>query len=310
MANILLTNICNLKCDYCFATENITPKSRKNIEIPISIFLLYLKHVSYTHEKRVRLLWWEPLLHSQIDKILLLSAKGGFDILIFSNLSMDQKIVKKAFSLVPERYMSKILVNINLNTEVSYRGIEFENLMKNISYLQSKGIKVAVSSLIDPDVDYDNLEEMMRSMHIDEIILKPVNGVYTTVDTASREYGQFVMQILRRFHIYNIPISISCGLSEDILTEDEKDEILNTLSISVQYWCFANNGKYDIDIDGNIFRCFPLQRLYKNVNLKKYYHLSEGEIIGMMNDRLPIKSNTKECLGTKRNLQKYFSLTS
>ncbi len=60
-------------------------------------------------------------MHSQIDKILLLSAKGGFDILVFSNLSMDQKIVEKAFSLIPDTYISKILININLNTEISYR---------------------------------------------------------------------------------------------------------------------------------------------------------------------------------------------
>jgi hypothetical protein len=37
-----------------------------------------------------------------------------------------------------------------------------------------------------------------------------------------------------------------------------------------KWWCDGNVGKYDIDVDGSIFKCFPTRPLY----LKKSIHIS------------------------------------
>jgi molybdenum cofactor biosynthesis enzyme MoaA len=74
MPNIIINNYCNQKCEYCFAENNMSISTKK--EMSIITFIKVLKYLKFNEEKEVRILGGEPLLAKNIRKFILLSTKG------------------------------------------------------------------------------------------------------------------------------------------------------------------------------------------------------------------------------------------
>ena len=83
--NIMMNNICNLRCSYCFAQNEMTEHTPEHIsEENFRTFLDFLKENKFP---TVRMIGGEPTLHPRIiDFINIVIDYGCFeDILIFTN---------------------------------------------------------------------------------------------------------------------------------------------------------------------------------------------------------------------------------
>lgn len=67
MANIAITNFCNLKCKYCFADDMI---QEKPVSISIDDFRKILDFLARTPKNHVGIIGGEPTLHPHFDQIL------------------------------------------------------------------------------------------------------------------------------------------------------------------------------------------------------------------------------------------------
>ena len=296
MPNILLTNICNLRCSYCFADDNINWKKKNEYEMPIYLYILYLKHLKMSSDNQVRLLWWEPLLHSEIKKILSLSYRWWFYMLIFSNFCLSFQKINDIFSDFPRNFFEKLTINVNFNLENTYRWEELDNMTRNIRTLKQRWANVFISCMIFYETDLDFIFNFAKNNMIDDIKFKPVNWGF--IDTWNRKYGKLIYKIVKKYW-KEFKLSFSCWLSKNILTDSEIEDITKNYKINLKFWCFANWWRYDIDIDGNIFRCFPLQKYYKSINLRKFYLSKEDTVIDTLNKIKKTQGNIFNCLWSK-----------
>jgi len=69
---------------------------QKNMSL--STFIKILKYLKNNNDNNVRILWWEPLLFSNIRKFLQIANKWWFDIIVFSNINTNNKKIKNIFS--------------------------------------------------------------------------------------------------------------------------------------------------------------------------------------------------------------------
>jgi hypothetical protein len=78
--------------------------------------------------------------------------------------------------------------------------------------------------------------------------------------------------------------------------------------IALLYWCDANGWKYDINTDGTIYRCFPLQNLYNSqlLHISKpiFQTKTKSQIRQFLDSFVPREKGLIEdgnCLGNQMN---------
>lgn len=294
MPNILLTSYCNLECSYCFAWN----KNNIKKELTLFLFLLYLKHLKNSNINEIRLLWWEPLLHSNIKEFLNISYKWGFNILIFSNLAFSYDYIESIFWQFNYDFFSKLTVNINLNEENFYLDWQLNNIKRNIKFLKDKWCWIIISTMLFQDLDIDYIFNFSRDVNVKIVKFKPLNWKEYSDITSNRNYGKFIFNIIKKYS-KDFNLSFSCWLSKYIFTESELEEINLKYNVKLKFWCSANWGKYDIWLDGDIFRCFPLRTLYSWINLKDYYKYKQEDVISLLNYKVDTSYNISNCLSGK-----------
>ncbi len=295
MPNILLTKICNLSCSYCFASNVNNRSQQKEQEISLELYIYYLKHLKINSINEVRLLWWEPLLHSKIKQILDISYRGWFRILIFSNLSFHSDYIFSIFWEFPISFFKSITVNINLNKQDFYTENQLLNIKKNILYLKSWWADIVISTILEYDIDFDYIFWFSRELGVKRVKFKPLNGKKFHQITSSRKYWKLAYNIIKKYNS-EFQLSFSCWLSEHIFLLKELDNIKNKYKFYIKFWCYANEWKYDIDINWNIFRCFPLEKMYNEINIKEYYSYNSEDIIKRLKIIFSTENNTSNCL--------------
>lgn len=70
VANIAITNYCNLKCSYCFADDVMLREQNKNMSL--ENYIKILKYLTEDNkEKKIGIIGGEPTLHPQFQEILI-----------------------------------------------------------------------------------------------------------------------------------------------------------------------------------------------------------------------------------------------
>lgn len=276
MANIIINNYCNQTCSYCFAWKNMQDRSLKK-EMDIKTFLYCLKHLKVIGDDRVRILGGEPLLHTKIKEFFLLSAiKWRFKMTIFSNLKIPLSKWNKILDLWENFDYSRLKFNLNLNDEDFYKKEELDLIYASLNFLNQKWCDVIISyNIYEYSNKYDYIFQVARKNNVKNIVLKVTNTVYKEeelIDTNSREYGKYIYEIVRTY-CNEFDLWFWCGLSRKIFTEKEIQFMYKNLSSGFGFGCENNGWRYDINTDGTIYRCYPLQSLYTE---KKHFHIKNS----------------------------------
>lgn len=156
MANIVLTNMCNLRCPYCFASD-IVEENIKHINLRIfnEILDFILKE---NHEEKIGLIGGEPLLHPQFTQIIDILEKriDLSTVTLFTNgIFLDKHI-----------YLLKskpVIVLVNYNS-VHTMGIENRRKFNdNISFLSELKDRVSIGiTLYNPEENYNDIIPFMK----------------------------------------------------------------------------------------------------------------------------------------------------
>jgi MoaA/NifB/PqqE/SkfB family radical SAM enzyme len=269
MANIIINNYCNQKCDYCFAWKNMEDPSLKN-EMDIKTFLYCLKHLKVIWDDRVRILWWEPLLHKHITEIFRISVKGWFFMTIFSNFKIPVSKWEKILDFWESYDYSRLKFNLNLNDKDFYKQLELDLIYGSLDFLTKKWCDVVISyNVYEYSWKYDFIFDTAIKFWIKNVILKVTNTIMwdeELIDTNDKKYWDYLFEITSKYY-EQFQIAFSCWLSSKIFSASEKEFLTQKAWIKLMYGCENNGGKYDINTDWTIYRCFPLQSIYDAHNI-------------------------------------------
>ncbi len=164
------------------------------------------------------------------------------------------------------------MINVNLNNKDFYTKEEYERISENIHFFNSQWVKVIIGyNIYDISKPFEDIAEFAKSNNIYELNLKITNSIFwkkNIVDTWSREYWKYIYSVILKYsNIFHF--QISCGLSKDIFSDKELNYILSTWII-LKFGCNWYIWWFDIDLDGDIYHCFPLRGLYLNKKMSIY----------------------------------------
>lgn len=186
----MLTSICNLQCDYCFARDTF---SQGQPTIPIDTFRKIVSFITKYGEQHIGLIGGEPLLHPQFDKIVSIALENNDpgNIMLFTNGIMIDKYID-----ILRRSMIKIMINCNGadilgenkerfldNLELCFQQLnwdksitlsynlykkdqDFSEILKIVDHFPVKTIRMAVASpshkqrYMDPSEYFSNMKDV------------------------------------------------------------------------------------------------------------------------------------------------------
>ncbi len=282
MPNIIINNTCNQRCSYCFAEESMTYDALPVKNQKYSTFISILRFLRKNNYNDVRFLGGEPLLHPLLEKFIFLAHKGWFRTRLFSNLNFSETYVKKKFQnpqSIPQT------INANINNRDFYSEREYSHVITNLLFFKNSWTFMTLGyNIYDLSKYFDDIALVARETGISHINLKITNttiGNPFIVDTSSRAYGEYIFSIIERYG-EEFEFVFSCWLSRSIFLESEI-VYMNQLWIFPRYGCAWFSGKFDIDIDGSIYKCFPTRSLYLKKSLSIYNFASEEQLFSIVN---------------------------
>lgn len=166
MANIMINEICNLKCPYCFADEfvNKNPKemSMEDFDTALNFAL------SSGYDERIGLIGGEPTLHSNFKEILikLINDNRVKNVTIFTN-------GVKINEYLNEISHPKIHLLINCNSPENMGTKAYETMVANIKEMISNRYykeKITLGiNMYKPDFDYEYILELLKQFDLKSV---------------------------------------------------------------------------------------------------------------------------------------------
>ncbi len=167
MANIMLTDVCNLRCPYCFANEFVNHSVN---EISMENFKKALDFVATegNPEAKLGLIGGEPTLHSNFREILrLLINDNRFEnVVLFTNgVRMDE--------FVDELSHPKFHILLNCNSEKDIGEKAYKKMCDNLDmFITKRYLKDRITlgiNIYQNDFEYEYLLELLKKYRYDHV---------------------------------------------------------------------------------------------------------------------------------------------
>lgn len=267
MANVLLTNLCNRKCPYCFAMQKVygregsveNPKIKTSLRnndnryMTINNLKKVIEFLKRSDVKLISLLGGEPTLHPKFIEIVETVLKADFEVKIFTNGLMSKKI---ANFLRETQERITIVVNLNKPDETSLS--QWEQVNNVLSII---GDKAALSfNVYKANCDMDFLIDTILKHDLDKNIrvgialpILGANNSYLPLEDY-RKVGKMLADFTDRCAEHDIILGLDCGFTLCMFTPEEIGRMrLNNAQLNI--FC-----KPIIDIGPNldVWCCFPL----------------------------------------------------
>ena len=194
MPNIMLTDVCNLRCPYCFANEFVNKDAN---EISFENFKKALDFIaSDPNEKSVGLIGGEPTIHSKFREILkfLIEDERFARVIVYTNGI-------KINEFVDELSHPKFTFLINCNDIPDIGEKNFNRLLNNLDlFINERYMKDRISLGINfykPDFNYEYILNILKKYNLDRLRFSVT--VPNTVDNKN-------INALEYFNKYKEPI--------------------------------------------------------------------------------------------------------
>lgn len=271
MANILLTNYCNMHCKYCFAMERVEVGTERGEDIRLFISLKDVEYcLDFLRRSRLRmvsLLGGEPTLHPNFAEILDLCRKDRYftHIKLFTNGLMSDQILE--YLMVFED--PELHIALNIHPPSDYLPDQRERIRE---VLETLGAKIGLGyNIYQQGNDFDYLLELILkhrlAPHLRLGLAQPilgVNNVHLPLEAFPGVSKEIVMAA-ERFTRRGIYFSFDCGFPFCMFSMDQHKKLLS-LAIPFRSLC---SPIIDIGPDLSTWRCFPLSRI-RNRRLEEF----------------------------------------
>ncbi len=244
-----ITNLCNLKCEYCFYTEEYSSKAHPDVgkydpEYIAECFngtgktwLLYLNG-------------GEPFLYPHFDELLKILCRNHY---ISLNTNLTTHNLFEFVNNIPVERIRMINASFHV-TELEKRKNGIEKFIENFLLLQHAGFNIILSYITYPPF-FSRIEKdlnELKSKGLKNVGVKPFIGPYNG-KFYPEAYTNEEKTLIRKNSLIPIEIEVS----------------ENKVSFYGRY-CSSGQTSFFMDCSGNIFRCASLKRRYGNLFSGKY----------------------------------------
>lgn len=251
---IMLSNLCNYKCSYCFpgSNEGDIGWPSENFDLMLQNILNLINFYKVQHDKKlfdIKIVGGEPTLWSKLP-IFLKSIKDNADtiIRISTNASKSIRYWKKNAEL-----FDKIIISVHNEHANLDHIIEVANTIYNL-----ESVNLYVLVLMDPynwEMSVKNYEYLLNNSKTWHISVTPVSFNGKTIYTQSQI--DYLKSIEKRRHIQPNNLDKSLGktefITEDGLIDTNQFEIItNNLNSFKGYSCNIGLDRIYISKEGDI----------------------------------------------------------
>jgi len=304
MANIAITEICNLSCPYCFANEFV---NKKGIEITIGDFqkALTFSLSSKQSKGHLGIIGGEPTIHSKFNEILslLLHDNRVREATIFTNgIRLDQ-----SFDLISD---DKFALLINLNSPKITGESHYSKIINNLDVLINEYNKKHITMGINIYKTDQNIDYFIKTLN--KFKLKSARLSITVENTIDKgtafsrliSFKDIVYQLYVRLSYLGIQVIFDCNKLPNCAWSETEKKKITLFQANNHNERQGINLKYDlcnpvIDIlpDLKAIRCFGLSK-HSKVNISDFTNLDELTEYYTKNFDKPLSeiASTYECI--------------
>lgn len=273
MANILITNVCNRNCPYCFARGKVglpdegadpgagvqdTAVNKDGFSpkyITLDTLNAILEFYRSMPREEIVFLGGEPTMHPQFAEAAEAVLAQGRPLKIFSNGIMRQEI--RDF-IEKQGRQGRLKIIININDPASRGRSEDEELHKTLEQLGR--IVTPGFTLFQPDAEMEFLLQLIHRYKLNPVIRFGVGMPIMGQENAHlrpadlREAAERITRFAEQCDKERVFLKLDCGL---VLCMFSKEQIgrLYYSACAFQSLC---DPIPDIDADLNVWYCFPL----------------------------------------------------
>lgn len=272
MANIVVTNYCNLQCPYCFANRYITEEEKQNITI--EELNKILEWLGKTHPSRIGLIGGEPTIHPEADKIFArakeFAKERNSGVVLFTN---GIKLYDYA-NHFDEHFHA--LINVNHPDVLGDK--KWSDLERSLRRVNTRGEIKSINIGINlyPNMyGYDYIFELAKKYSFERIRTSYVAPTCQFSDVDKDEYYTSAKDIFIPFvekaKSLGIRVGIDCNhIPLCYFTDEEKESIM----CATENWHSYCNPVVDITPDMKGTSCFGA---YDLVDLSRFDNIQEAE---------------------------------
>lgn len=268
MPNIAITNICNLKCQYCFANDMIQEKAN-NIDIDT-----FRQILSFCRGEHVGIIGGEPTIHPHFKDIITevnhYCRDAHTTATLFTNgLFLDEHINDLG---------DGIGVLININSPKAQGPEKWNKLIKNLDEFYDKNLlngRISIGCNLFPlETDYNFIWDLCDKYHIDHVrtsVCAP-SACFASMRNDKEKYYDTMkpiyLQFLKDAKEHGVHCGMDCGHIPTCYFNNEEKELINEV-------CGPSAGPHKdfcepvIDIKGDFFAtaCFGA---YDPVDIRQF----------------------------------------
>lgn len=259
MANLVISNVCNLSCSYCFARDFLEGQERKAGEnfITLEDFDHRLDFLERSKIEDVRLIGGEPGLHPDFPALLEQAARRLPKVVVFTNGVLGEPALQALEGLSPERLT--LLVNLSAAGR-SGRLSEKDQARRKIVLRRLGGRAIAAGTISTVDFDFDSFIPLIlengcqKSLRLG--LAQPAQAGQNTF-VHPRQYpavGRRIASFAVRAAQAGIRVEFDCGFVRCMFSKPDQEKLTGAKAYT-EYRC---SPVLDIDLQGKISHCFPL----------------------------------------------------
>ena len=257
MANIALTNVCNLDCHYCFALSDTGHATGPREYVRDEQFEATLDFLERSKIPEARLLGGEPTLHPRFAQLAARAMERGFRVVVFSNAIIPDAALEFLEQASPE----SVALLINARAAQDHQPAQWRRIENTYRRLQTKiCLGYNIASRV-PELDF-LLEHIARyglgrtvRLGLAHPRLEGENE-----HLRPRDYpfiGRRIVEFARQCRQAQVQIDFDCGFVPCMFPEGTHE------LFGVQDFGLRCNPILDLMPDGKFISCFPLQTLHQ-----------------------------------------------
>jgi hypothetical protein len=259
MANLVISDVCNLRCPYCFAQDYFQAPKRKSGGAFLSLedFKARLEFLDRSGVESTRLIGGEPTLHPRFPEIISWARRRGKPILVFTHGLLSESVLDCLEHIPPQD--CTVLVNMNATRDADNPdGREQERRRATLRRLGPR-VKMGFNiyrldfqlDFLLPVVDQTGCRGGIR-LGLAHPILSGANRFLHPKQYAAA--GRKIALFARKAAASGVRVEFDCGFVRCMFSDSDLDA-LRRAEADIGWRC---NPIFDVDLEGRSVHCFPL----------------------------------------------------
>jgi MoaA/NifB/PqqE/SkfB family radical SAM enzyme len=257
MTNLVVSNVCNMHCPYCFSKDFLQGAESDDAFISQAEFAKRLDFLETSGMDEVRFIGGEPSLHPRFADLLRQAGERFAKIVVFSHGILNDAALAALTELPAER----LTVMVNMATsEINGSLNDAKTALRQRALTQLQGRCLVAYTISGPDFNADALLPIILEHHCrKEIRLGLAQPMLSgqNVFLHPKQYpfvGRRIVQFALRAASLGVRVEFDCGFVRCMFSQKDFDTLRST-GAYVELCC---SPILDIDITGKVSSCFPL----------------------------------------------------